>query len=186
MKVLVATAHPDDEALGMGGTTARLKSEGHAVEILLLGKGRGDELDNRFDVKPLLYWVKIIEKKITEYKPDVIYTHYEHDLNIDHRITYQAVLTAARPLPDSPVKEIYSFEVLSSTEWSTKTFEPDVFIDIKNYIDRKIEMLDKYEPEMRCFPHPRCYQGVRILAARRGMQCGLNCAEAFKTIRVIK
>lgn len=186
MKVLVVCAHPDDEALGMGGTTARLKAEGHKVEVLFLGKGRDDELDNRYDDRPLLYWINKVESKIVEFEPDVIYTHYEHDLNIDHRITYQAVLTAARPLPDSSIKEIYSFEVLSSTEWPLGLFEPNVFIDITDYIDEKISALKKYESEMRSFPHPRSHQGVRVLAARRGMQSGFQAAEAFKVVRIFR
>ena len=74
--------------------------------------------DNRFDTVSLLDIVKAIEKAKSKIKPDIIFTHYEKDLNIDHQLTYKAVITATRPLRGETVKEIYSFEVLSSTEWN--------------------------------------------------------------------
>ncbi len=61
--------------------------------------------DNRFDTVPLLDIVKSVEKVIRELKPETIFTHYEKDLNIDHQITYKAVLTATRPQPGNPVKK---------------------------------------------------------------------------------
>ncbi len=78
--------------------------------------------DNRFDTIPLLTIVKAIEEIKREIEPDIIYTHHQGDLNIDHQITFKAVLTACRPMKGQTVKEIYSFEVPSSTEWSS----PDV------------------------------------------------------------
>lgn len=185
MKVLVIAAHPDDEVLGCGATTARLEKEGHEVRYLILGKGRNDETDNQFDKLPLLYWVQIIEKHIKGDIPDIIFTHYEHDLNIDHRITYQAVITACRPIGIGKlVREIYSFEVLSNTEWNISGFIPDTYYDIGAYIHKKItKMGSLYSEEMRKYPHPRSIMGMRYLALYRGFQCGCQYAEAFKTVR---
>ena len=188
MKVLVVAAHPDDEVLGCGGTTERLKREGHEVDIVLLGAGRGCDYDNEFDKLSLLHWVQFIEKEINESVPDIIFTHYEKDLNIDHRITYQAVITAARPQPDCCVKEIYSFEVLSSTEWAFPTsFSPDVFweIDRETLDNKQSVMSEKYKDELREIPHPRSTMGIYTLARFRGMQIGVEYAEAFKTVRRI-
>ena len=86
MKALIVAAHPDDEVLGCGGTTERLKREGHETENLILGGGRGTNVDNQFDKMPLLWVVKQVEIKIEDYKPDIIFTHYEKDLNIDHSV----------------------------------------------------------------------------------------------------
>ncbi|WP_236103507.1 PIG-L deacetylase family protein [Campylobacter armoricus] len=72
--------------------------------------------DNSFDKIPLLEIVKSIEEVKDEIKPSIIFTHYEKDLNIDHQITYKATITATRSLQEESVKEIYSFEILSSTE----------------------------------------------------------------------
>jgi len=186
-RVLVICAHPDDEILGCGGTTARLTKEGHDVFVFVLGKGRGTFNDNAFDAQPLLNWVQNVKKEIKRCQPDIIFTHYEKDLNIDHRITYQAVITAARPQPGCCVKEIYSFEILSSTEWAFPiSFSPDVFYDIIETIDSKLDaMRDKYKSELRKDPHPRSYVGIQHLAEYRGMQVGLLMAEAFKTVRRI-
>lgn len=143
--------------------------------------------DNRFDSIPLLNIVKAIEEVKSKLKPDILFTHYEHDLNIDHHITYQAVLTAARPLAGETVKEIYSFEILSSTEWNYPLrFNPDCFFDISGTIDIKTAAMEKYKSELREFPHPRSLKGIRLNAENWGMKTGLPFAEAFKVVRTIK
>lgn len=143
--------------------------------------------DNRFDSVDLLNIVKTISKVKREVQPDIIFTHYEHDLNIDHQITYKAVITATRPMADECVKEIYSFEVLSSTEWNcTSTFSPDTFFDIRGTIDLKLNSMKQYNSELCTYPHPRSLEGIKLNAQYRGMSIGVEYAEAFKTIRRIK
>jgi len=149
-----------------------------------------DFKDNSFDSVPVLKIIKEIERIKELVRPDIIYTHHHGDLNIDHRIVYKAVLTACRPLKNESVKEIYSFEVPSSTEWSGPNKEvcyvPDRFVDISETIEKKIEALKCYRKEMRPYPHPRSIKGIRFLAAKRGQEAGLKFAESFETIRVIK
>lgn len=143
--------------------------------------------DNRFDTVPFLEIVKTIERIKDEIEPDTIFTHYERDLNIDHQITYRAVITATRPMSNESVKEVYSFEVLSSTEWNFPlTYSPDVYFDISNYLERKIEAMEKYKTELMNYPHPRSIEGIRLSAKKWGMQVGLEYAEAFKLIRMIR
>ena len=143
--------------------------------------------DNRFDSVDLLDIVKAILKVKEEIKPDIIFTHYENDLNIDHQITYQAVVTATRPMEDESVEEIYSFEVLSSTEWSYPlSFSPDLFFDISETIELKKEAMKQYDSELCQFPHPRSIEGIELNAKYHGMRVGKAYVEAFKTVRVIK
>ena len=104
------------------------------------------------DSVPLLDVTQSVEQQIDELKPDVIYTHHIGDLNIDHQITHKAVMTACRPQPNFSVKEIYAFEVLSSTEWQTQIseyFVPNVFVDITDFLSIKMQALNhirvKYE-----------------------------------------
>ena len=186
-KILTISAHPDDWELGCAGTIERLKREGCECNHAVLGLGRGAETDNKFDSLPLLHWVRQVELHIAIHKPDIILTHYAHDLNIDHRITYQAVITAARPLPNRCFKEIYSFEVLSSTEWSDIPFKPDMFVALTlDDMETKEKILrDGYDSEMRDIPHARSYQAVESLAMVRGMTVGVKYAEAFQTVRRI-
>lgn len=143
--------------------------------------------DNRFDTVALLDIIKVIERVKAEVGPEVIYTHYQGDLNVDHRRVFNAVLTACRPLASESVKEIYSFEVPSSTEWSAaEPFRPSVYVDIEDTLEQKIAALRAYRGEIRAWPHPRSAEAIRIFAQKRGCEAGLNMAEAFQLVRKIK
>lgn len=143
--------------------------------------------DNRFDSVPLLEIVKFVEEVKEKIQPTTIFTHWGKDLNVDHQRTFQAMLAATRPQPGETVREIYVFATLSSTEWNfTESFTPDCFFDITRTIDLKLRAMSKYRNELRDYPHPRSLKGIEIAAAGMGMRVGLNYAEAFKTIRVVK
>jgi LmbE family N-acetylglucosaminyl deacetylase len=146
--------------------------------------------DNRFDTVPFLDIVKKTEKLVARLSPTVIYTHHEGDLNIDHSITYRAVLTAARPVQGSGVRDIYTFEIPSSTDWAFRqceqVFRPNVFIDITKTLDTKIKALSVYETEMRAFPHPRSPEAIQANARRWGSVVGCEAAEAFTLVRSIR
>jgi LmbE family N-acetylglucosaminyl deacetylase len=143
--------------------------------------------DNRFDSVDLLDIIKVVSKVKEEVKPDIIFTHYEHDLNIDHQITYKAVITATRPMKDEITKEIYSFEILSSTEWNYPlSFSPDTYFDISDTIDLKLDAMKEYESELCQYPHPRSLEGIDLNAKYHAMRVGKRYVEAFKTIRAIK
>lgn len=146
--------------------------------------------DNRFDDIPLLDIVKIIETLLDKLQPEVIYTHHGGDLNVDHRLTHQAVLTAARPIKDYPVHKIYAFEIPSSTEWAFQQFEPvfhpNVFMDISETLETKIRAMQLYKSESRPFPHPRSPEALRAIAMKWGSTVGYEAAEAFEMVRAIK
>ena len=142
--------------------------------------------DNRFDSVDLLDIVKVIEKIKNKTKPDIIFTHFEKDLNIDHQISYRAVITATRPMVSESIKEIYSFEVLSSTDWNFPlSFSPDTFFDIGESIEAKIKAMSLYKSELRNFPHPRSLEGIKLNAKNIGMKIGVDFAESFKCVRRI-
>lgn len=146
--------------------------------------------DNRLDTIPLLDVVKIVEDLIDRVRPDVLYTHHEGDLNIDHVIIHRAVLTATRPIAGQPVKEIYAFEVPSSTEWAFQRlespFRPNVFIDVARTLEAKIAAMECYESEARKFPHPRSPEALRAIALRWGSVTGCHAAEAFELVRSVR
>lgn len=144
--------------------------------------------DNRFDEVDLLDLVKAVEQKIHELQPQIVYTHYSGDLNVDHQYTARAVLTATRPIGDYCVQEIYAFETLSSSEWNfdhsaQPTFCPNVFVDITDYYDQKEQAMNCYVSELCVFPHPRSLTGMDVLSKARGMAAGMERAEAFMLIR---
>lgn len=144
--------------------------------------------DNRMDSVPILEIVLQLECIVQEVQPHIVYTHHVGDLNVDHQITSKAVMTACRPQPGFTVREIYSFEVLSSTEWASpyiSPFVPTKFVDITATFDRKIKALRAYHLEMRDYPHARSYENVEALARYRGCSVGLKYAEVFETIRLL-
>jgi LmbE family N-acetylglucosaminyl deacetylase len=146
--------------------------------------------DNAMDQYPLLELVKCIEKTKNKIKPNLVYTHSAADLNIDHRVLAEAVLTAFRPSPNEICKEIRLFEVPSATDFGheniTGRFVPNLFIGIEETWPLKLSALQAYGSEMRDYPHSRSLEGVKNLVELRGNQVGLTMAEAFQVVRKIK
>ncbi len=145
--------------------------------------------DNQFDSLPLLQVVKTVEKYLLEWKPRAVYTHHGGDLNIDHQICYQAVLTSCRPCNPNCPDKLLTFETLSSTEWqgtTTSPFLPNHYVDISSVLDRKIKAMQAYKSEICEYPHPRSEKGIQILAQYRGLESGFRYAEAFQLIRELK
>ena len=211
-KILVVVAHPDDEILGLGATLRKHVLSGDEVYCLILGEGAlcreiGDGNlirqsrnsggiigfkhmyfeslpDNKFDTVPLLDICKAVEKYIEKINPDIIYTHHGKDLNIDHRMTHEAVKTACRP----PVtREIYAFETPSSTEWTFDgSFGPNVFVEVDEIeLSRKFAALKCYTTEIREYPHPRSLRALKSRAEYWGQIAGVEYAEPFELIRKI-
>jgi len=146
--------------------------------------------DNRFDSVELLDIIKVIEKEKNHFDPGIIFTHHGGDLNIDHQRTFEAVMTACRPMEHEKVKAIFTFETPSGTEWRAssdpKHFIPTVFFKVSETdVNAKIEAMECYEFEKRQYPHPRSPEALKILAQRWGMVIGKNYAEAFCLIRSI-
>lgn len=145
--------------------------------------------DNRLDGIELLEVVKLVERAVRKLQPTRIYTHHYGDVNVDHRVVHEAVQAAARPQPGSATKELFFFEVPSSTEWRSSAnslgFAPAAFTDISQHLEAKQLALDCYSAEMRAWPHPRSREGVAALAAWRGATVGVAAAEAFEVGRLI-
>ena len=175
---------PDKELIVELKEKAKEASEMLGVKELFLF----DFPDNRFDTISLLEIVKKVEGLIDKIKPEIVFTHNGYDLNIDHVITHRAVLTATRPIFGCTVKELYTFEVSSSTEWSFGEFgsyNPDSFFDVENTIEKKIKAINVYDSEIRQFPHPRSSEAIKSVARTWGSVVGLEYAEAFVTVRRI-
>lgn len=146
--------------------------------------------DNAMDSLPLIEIVKAIEKVKNQYKPNIIYTSSCADLNVDHRVVANAVLTAFRPQPGEICKEIRLFEIPSSTDYGhpsiTGRFSPNLFISIEETWNDKLKAIEAYSSEMRDYPHSRSKEGIKNLAKLRGNQIGVEFAESFEVIRKLE
>ena len=145
--------------------------------------------DNSMDQVALLSVVRDVEQLVKRYQPETIYTHHFGDLNIDHRLVHEAVITACRPSSAAYVKKLLFFETPSSTEWRAYTpsiaFVPNYFVDISSHLLQKKEALSCYREELHSFPHPRSLEAVEYLARWRGAMVGIIAAEAFELGRLI-
>lgn len=218
-KVLVIAAHPDDETLGAGGAILKHLHNGDQVTVFIATDGvtaRHDKTDLQqqaarkaceilgvndlrfgglpdqlLDAMPLLEVIDPIYKLIKEIKPEIVYTQHGGDVNQDHRVLFNATLVAVRPVNQNPVKEVYCYEVPSSTEWAPPfthwAFMPNVFIDISVFLEKKIDALLSYsntfQSEIPPYPHPRSPEAVTNFCRKRGVEVGMMAAEAFMLMR---
>tara|TARA_B100000945_G_C20406121_1_gene610118 strand:+ start:353 stop:1036 length:684 start_codon:yes stop_codon:yes gene_type:complete len=146
--------------------------------------------DNRMDSVDRLDVVKAIEEHIFLTNPHTVVTHHVGDVNVDHQIVSESVITACRPQPKSIVKRLLAFEVNSSTEWQVPgknhSFHPNWYEDVTDTLKLKFEALSQYETELRDWPHARSKEAIENLARWRGASVGYEAAEAFMLMREIR
>jgi LmbE family N-acetylglucosaminyl deacetylase len=130
-----------------------------------------------------------IEKYVEKVKPDLVFTQHP-DINKDHVLVFESTMVALRPVPGLSVKKVLSYAPASSTEWSApfsgNYFMPNVFYDISETLDLKLEAFSCYQSEMREFPHPRSLEAIRTYATQVGVTVGLRAAEPFMLMRAIE
>jgi|TARA_B100001964_G_C14188640_1_gene579915 LmbE family N-acetylglucosaminyl deacetylase len=124
--------------------------------------------DNQLDKYPLIKLIKLIEKVKSKINPDIVYTHFIQDLNIDHQIVSRATLTAFRPLKNEKCKKIIFFEVPSSTDYSNYVFKPNYFVDITQNWAKKKSALKCYKKEILKQKSSRDLDSLFNLAKIRG------------------
>lgn len=147
--------------------------------------------DNRFDTVALIDIIKTIEKEKDKWQPEIIFTHHGGDVNIDHQRTFEAVITACRPMAHEKVHTIITFETPSGTEWRASTdpkhFIPNLFISFgESNLRAKVTAMESYEFEKREYPHPRSPKALEIRASFWGQAMGKQYAEAFTIVRSIQ
>lgn len=125
----------------------------------------------------------VIEGVCNEIEPDIVYTHSREEVNRDHIAVHDSTLVATRP--GSGVSTVLAYETPSSTDFfpQTGSFNPDLYVDIDDYLDTKIDAFEAYETEVREYPHPRSAQALKSIARTRGVESGTVVAEAFDILR---
>lgn len=204
---IVIAAHADDETLGCGGTIAKLTRSGWRVDVVIVSDGvvtaRGTEQDNREDARAACALLGVGEPRFLGFPdqrldevsmaelsqslvpladgPDLVLTHADADLNLDHRLVAEAVRVAWRP-QDRAVS-ILEFEIPASAYWNGQTFAPTYYVDISDTLEVKLAALSSYATEAKAAPHPRSPEGVAHLARYHGGHAATRAAEAFRLLR---
>jgi LmbE family N-acetylglucosaminyl deacetylase len=208
-RALILVAHCDDETLGAGGLIRRLKSEGWAVDVVILSDGkltvRGEVQDNSADAAeacralgtgpPTLlgfpdqrfdtYAVADLANAVMQLDlaPDLIVTHVDTDLNQDHRLVCEVAKIVGRP--KRKPASILGCEIPNTSFWNGRVFRANFYVDISQEIDAKIDAFACYRNELQPYPHPWSREGLKLLAQYHGMQAGCGYAEAFHVIRAV-
>ena len=211
-KILVVSAHPDDEILGCGGAIAKHVEQGDEVHVCIVTKAHGESwaenhnkhkklesesVDSCLDIKgrhycdfptmtlkniPAMKLNSRIQSVVNKVEPDIVYTHFRHDVNEDHSEVFKSVLVCTRPISRSI--EVRCFETLSSTEWGDKTFCPNFWVSLsKEHIEKKMKAFSCYKSEVKEYPHPRSLGGIKNLARKRGNEICKEYAECFMIIK---
>jgi len=212
--VLVIAPHADDEVLGCGATILKMISAGAKVSVCYVTspsypKWTEEYIENRkkeiaqlkkesgikdcyflkYDAAALTIQdqSKISEKIshiVKSVDPDTVLIPFSGDLHTDHSIISRASKVACRPF-HSNVKNLWEYETLSETEWGEISFNPNIYVDIEEYISKKVSLLKIYGSEIFNFPHPRSSEAVISLSKKRGSEAYLKNAEAFSIVREI-
>jgi len=128
-----------------------------------------------------------LEKQLEKTGPEVVYVPHRGDINQDHRAVFQAAMIALRPHASPGVRRVLSYEVPSSTDQAPPfpeyAFLPNCYVNIADFLEKKLEAFRCYRTEARPFPHPRSDEGLATVARKRGTESGFPAAEAFVIVR---
>ena len=143
----------------------------------------------KLDTIPIQEIIESISKVIFEIKPEIIYLPNRSDVHTDHQITFKATYSCTKNFRYPFIKKILMYETLSETEFAPalpeNTLIPNVFVDITNYFEKKIEIFKIYKSELMKEPLPRSLEVVEALAKYRGSRIGEKYAEAFVLLKEI-
>lgn len=143
----------------------------------------------RLDTVPAHQLADGIGRAIRTLRAETVYTHHGGDIHHDHRAVFYATLVAARPINGSPVRRVLCYETLSETDWAPPTaeaaFTPNVFVDISDYLELKLQAMACYRSQLKEPPHTRSLRSLEALARLRGGTISVHAAEAFMLVREI-
>ena len=218
-KILVVAPHPDDETLGAGGVIAKFAQKGYEVKILTVSGhlpplySREDydktvnEASKAFNILgvssykyleipatmigdiPVSELNSKVSQVVEDFQPNMVFCPYP-DRHVDHRLVFDSVMVATRPVGvGRKIEIIAAYETLSETHWNAPHIEPNFtpnwVIDISDYIGIKLEALKCYESQIFEFPSPRSIEAVEALSKFRGTQAGFGYGEGMHIIRKI-
>jgi len=143
----------------------------------------------QLDSIPFSRLISSISDVLREVEPNIVYLPFKSDVHTDHQIAFKAAYSCTKTFRCPSIKKIVMMETLSETEfaYSTKenSFIPNMFVDVTDFIDRKIEIMNIYKNEIGPHPFPRSERNIRALATFRGATAGCEYAESFMILKEI-
>jgi len=139
----------------------------------------------KIDTLPISDLIGEISNVYKKVEPGIIYMPFAYDVHTDHQIIAKALQSTLKWFRYPHIQKVMMYETLSETEFNfldKRNFNPNVFINISDYLDNKIETMQLYESEIDDFPFPRSEKNIRSLSAFRGSQSGYEAAEAFELV----
>ncbi|MDE0975217.1 MAG: PIG-L family deacetylase [Candidatus Nanopelagicales bacterium] len=136
----------------------------------------------RLDTVPMGELVAAISQVMQDFQPEEVLVPFWGDAHTDHRIVFDAVAACTKWFRYPSIKRVLAYETLSETDSSIgrhNVFDPNVFVDISDWMEEKIQILHYYQSELGEFPFPRSEEAVRALGQVRGAASGFPSAEAF-------
>lgn len=159
----------------------------------VLGTHGVDFLDHpapKLDTVPQYLLASDISKVVREHQSEVVYVPHRGDMHFEHRLVYNASLVACRPIGNTPVRKILAYETLSETDWAPPfpddAFIPTCFVDISDYLEKKIEAMECFASQVKAPPASRSLDSLRALATLRGGTVSVAAAEAFMLVREVR
>jgi N-acetylglucosamine malate deacetylase 1 len=144
----------------------------------------------KLDEVPMSQLVNSISNVVNSIKPTIIYLPYRGDIHTDHKYVFDAMIACTKWFRYNSIKRILSYETLSETEFGINPdnnfFRPNVFVNIKDFLEKKVEIMKIYESEISEFPFPRSIEAIEALAKYRGIMAGVQYAEAFMLLKEIR
>ena len=141
------------------------------------------------DTKPKGDIISSIANIINAVRPEEVYTVFRNDAHSDHEVVYDSVMSATKTFRYPFIKRVLAYETLSETDFGMKPedggFKPNVFVDISEHLEQKLNILEMFESEVGEFPFPRSRIALESLARVRGAQSNLLAAEAFMLMKEI-
>ena len=138
----------------------------------------------KLDTVPMSDLVQKISDKIRKIKPQFIYVNNQNDIHTDHQMVFKAAMSASKSFRHPYIKRILNYETLSETEFAAPSeeghgFQPNVFVDITKFFEKKVKIMLEYDSEIMDPPYPRSLEVIEALAKYRGSRIGVKYAEAF-------
>jgi N-acetylglucosamine malate deacetylase 1 len=140
----------------------------------------------QLDMTPMSELIEHFSAAFKSFRPGQVFLPSRCDVHTDHRVVFDAGVACVKWFRYPSVKRVLAYETISETEFGLDMqakFQPNYFVDISKYLDRKIEIMSVYASEMAAYPFPRSPEAIRALAALRGTTSGFHAAEAFQLLR---